>query len=118
MSEEDERTPAPLTLPRQFVVDIHRVFEELLDGDVPPRGDTRKQLPDYILAMLASRRYLSTACEMAQACEMAVVRHPDHKGEFLSWAKWLHTEQCRLNNKYSGALCVCACHKKQEAVAS
>lgn len=115
MSDETEdRTQAPLQLPRNVVIDMHHVLGKLLDDDVPPPGDTRKQLPDYILAMLAHRMYLSTACEMAQACEMAIVRHPDHKGEFLSWAHWLHDDQCRLNNKYSGVLCECPCHKKKK----
>lgn len=111
--------PPPLHMSRSAILHVAEVtaslqqaLGELLDTDVPPPGDTRKQLPPYILAMLAPRVYLSTACEMARACEMAVVRHPRHEGEFLTWARWLHGEQCRLNNKYSGALCSCACHEE------
>lgn len=113
-SGENDTVPEPLQLPRQFVVDMHRMFGQLLDEDVPPPGNTRKQLPDHVLTMLAPRVYLSTACEMAVACMRAIVRHPEHTDELEFWAKWLHEEQCRLNNKYSGALCVCPCHETGE----
>lgn len=115
MSEETERAPAPLQLPRQFVIDVHQVLSQLLDDDVPPPGSTRKQLPDHILAMLTTRIYLSTACEMAMACTMAIVRYPEKEDELTFWSKWLHTEQCRLNNKYSGQPCTCPCgHERAE----
>lgn len=127
-------------LPREPVAEIHRLLGRILDGDTadqsdtafdealaiarpsarsgaswtpPPPGDRREQLPDDILAMLAPRIYLSTACEMAEACERAVLRHPDRKTDLMSWATWLHSTRCRLNNKFSGRLCVCPCHPKQ-----
>jgi hypothetical protein len=77
----------------------------------PPPGNTREKLPDHILRMLARRMYLSTACEMAQACESAVLRYPDNSEELAYWGNWLHEKRCRLNNKFSDAPCCCPCHK-------
>lgn len=79
----------------------------------PPPGDTREQLPEHILAMLAPLTYLSTACEVAQMCELAIGRYPEAEAELIHWATWLHKRRCRENNKYSGKLCVCPCHREE-----
>lgn len=103
--------PEPLRLPRQTVADLHQALGKLLGEpgwEPPPPGDRRDQLPDHILSLLARRIYLSTACEMAKACTMAIVRYPEHEKELLAWAGRLH-RRCRLNNKYSGELCACEC---------
>lgn len=110
-----EQTPPPLELPHQVAADMYKTLGELLGQrprpawTPPPPGSTRAQLPAHILAKLTPRIYLSTACEMGQACERAVIRHPDDAEELTFWARWLHDEMCRLNNKYSGVLCSCPC---------
>lgn len=110
----------PLALDRRFVIDMYRFLGRLLDeddqepGSPPPPGNTREQLPAHILAKVVPRVYLSTACEMAQACERAIVRYPDDEAELKYWANRLHHKRCRLNNKYSGTLCACLCGHDQE----
>lgn len=114
MSEPHQ--PPPLIIPREEAEAAIRFLTGLLGGPEPdqwtppPPGDTREQLPDDILAMLAPRMYLSTACEMAEACQRAVLRHPDRAVELMHYSTYLHTKRCRLNNKYSGAKCACPCH--------
>jgi hypothetical protein len=113
-------TQGPLILTREEAVTFYTFLGRLIGEQPPawvppPPGDKRNQLPDDILAMLAPRMYLSTACEMAKACESARLRYPDRAPDLESWALRLHTEWCRLNNKYSGALCVCDCHGSAEA---
>jgi hypothetical protein len=72
-------------------------------------GDTREQLPDHLLAHLAPLPdYLSTACQAAEglACDLD---HP-HASERNDRAEQLHG-RCRLNNKFTGQLCICDCHR-------
>jgi len=75
----------------------------------PPPGDTREQLPNHVLALIEVPSYLSTACETAGAIEAAVGTHHTQAGELAVWRERLHA-RCRINNKYTGQLCVCGCH--------
>lgn len=77
----------------------------------PPPGDTREQIPADILALIVPRRYLSTACEAAQALESAKIRHPDRRGELDLWRERMHN-RCRINNKFTSLLCACPHHTK------
>jgi len=114
-----EKTPPEdtLTLPRKVVSDMYKVCAELL-GDTgytpPPPGSTEKQLPDHILELIVRRYYLSTACETAEALERAIVRYRDHEAELMMWRDRMHAE-CRLNNKFTGVLCDCECHHRDDA---
>ncbi|GGX49090.1 hypothetical protein [Streptomyces noursei] len=75
----------------------------LTPGYTNPPGSTSELLPAEILAAIDVPLYLSTACDTAARVESADV--PDAAG----WARRLH-QRCRLNNKYTGADCICTCH--------
>jgi len=72
----------------------------------PPPGSTMRKLPAHILALIVLRPYVSTACEMAQALESAMVRHPDFADELRMYRDLMH-DYCRLNNKFSDVPCAC-----------
>lgn len=86
----------------------------------PPPGSTREQLPDHILDLIRDRLpdYLSTACQTADTVACAAcypgsgVPRPQYD-EIREHAERLH-ERCRLNNKFTGQLCVCGCHPTEE----
>ena len=75
----------------------------------PPPGDTREQLPERLLSLVDAPAYTSTACETARECERAADGHAEHGVELRQAAERLHG-RCRINNKFTGALCGCACH--------
>ena len=81
----------------------------MTDWTPPPPGDPREQLPDDVLALIDVPSYTSTACETAQALEAAAGEHRDQAGELAEWWHRLHA-RCRINNKFTGALCDCGCH--------
>lgn len=80
-------------------------------GDAPdnPPGSTREQLPDNILALLAHRTYLSTACETARLLDGAIIRNPE-RADLPGWRDRMHA-RCRLSQKFTGSACSCHCHK-------
>ncbi|MFJ3984381.1 hypothetical protein [Streptomyces fungicidicus] len=78
----------------------------------PPPGDRREQLPDDILALIPVRPYLSTACETGQALEDAIAAHPG-RDDLPLWRERLHA-RCRTNQKFTGALCGCGCHREKQ----
>lgn len=82
----------------------------MTDWMPPPPGDTREQLPDHLLALIDMPSYLSTACEAAGALETAAGTRREQAGELAAWQERLHA-RCRTNNKYTGQLCMCGCHK-------
>lgn len=82
----------------------------MTDWTPPPPGDTREQLPDSILALIDVRPYTSTACETAADLAQAAASHPDRAGELASWVDRMHA-RCRINQKYTGQLCDCRCHR-------
>lgn len=73
-----------------------------------PPGSTSEQLPDHVLALLPPRPYLSTACDTAWLLEAARLQHRD-RDDVGEHARQMH-DRCRLNHKFTGANCVCACH--------
>ena len=75
-----------------------------------PPGSQQEQLPDSVLALIDVGPYLSTACDTAAACERAAEVHRTERPWLHAHAEDLHA-RCRLNNKFTGALCVCPCHK-------
>ncbi len=75
----------------------------------PPPGDTREQLPPAVLALLPDQPYTSTACDTADACQTAAETHPVERPWLAAHADELHA-RCRLNHKFTGQMCVCACH--------
>ena len=77
----------------------------------PPPGDTREQLPDRLLALIDVPPYLSTACQTARECERAVDVHSEHGQDLRQAAARLHA-RCRINNKFTGQLCICGCHEE------
>ena len=79
------------------------------DWTPPPPGDTREQLPDDVLALIDVPPYTSTACETAQALEAATETNSRQAGELAEWQDRLHA-RCRINNKFTGAVCSCGCH--------
>ena len=81
--------------------------------DNPP-GSTREQLPAALLALLPARHYLSTACETARLLEGAAIAHPQRATELRGWRDRKH-DRCRLNNKFTGQICICSCHKREES---
>ena len=83
----------------------------MTDWTPPPPGDTREQLPDHLLTAISSvlGKYYSTACHTATACQAAAYRHQDLADELRAQARRLHS-RCRLNQKFTGQLCVCGCH--------
>ncbi|TXS40085.1 hypothetical protein [Streptomyces sp. OR43] len=74
-----------------------------------PPGSTREQLPDDVLALLAPRHYLSTACETARLLDGAIIRNPE-RGDLPGLRDRMH-QRCRLNHKFTGVLCGCPCHR-------
>jgi hypothetical protein len=94
---------------RQRAVVVMRIADE--EYQTPAPGDNRAKLPDHILAMLPHQDYDSTACESARRVHAAIDRQPDHIEELLGWSAHLH-KWCRLNHKFEGTRCVCACHNK------
>jgi hypothetical protein len=86
----------------------------------PPPGSTREQLPDHILNIVRPDLpdYLSTACQTADvvACAACYPRsgtpRPQYD-ELREHAERLHN-RCRLNQKFTGQLCVCGCHPTEE----
>ena len=86
---------------------------EALDGQaVNPPGSTQEQLPADVLALLPRRSYLSTACEVARLLEGAAIANPERAAELREWRDRMQ-QRCRLNNKYTGALCTGSYHKEQ-----
>lgn len=79
----------------------------------PPPGSTREQLPAEILDLLDGylSPYRSTACDTAGSCERAYRNNTRWMG-LLQRAEMLH-QRCRLNHKFTGALCICPCHTKE-----
>jgi hypothetical protein len=73
-------------------------------GRVKPFGGTGEVLPRRVLAQLHLRPYLSTACDTAIACGRAELRDQ---------AADLH-KRCRRTHKFTGASCVCACHREDQ----
>ncbi|MFF3998584.1 hypothetical protein ACFYX8_35410 [Streptomyces cyaneofuscatus] len=71
-------------------------------------GATTEQLPADVLALLDTGHYLSTACEMARLLKGAIIRNPDRE-DLSGWRDRMHA-RCRLNNKFTGELCICSCH--------
>lgn len=82
----------------------------------PPPGSTREQLPDDILALARRhyRPYTSTACDTATLLAETTADHPDLAAELGVWRTRLHS-RCRLNNKFTGQLCDCPCHRPDPA---
>jgi hypothetical protein len=76
----------------------------------PPPGDTREQLSDHLLPLLPTRDYLSTACDTGRALAEAIADHPERAAELNAWRRRMH-QRCRRNHKFTGALCVCWCHR-------
>ncbi|MBL3670496.1 hypothetical protein JL475_31885 [Streptomyces sp. M2CJ-2] len=77
----------------------------------PPLGDPREQLPDHLLALIPKRPYLSTACQAAQDFEAAATAHPEQVGELTRWRDRMRA-RCRVDNKFTGRLCVAAHHQE------
>lgn len=77
----------------------------------PPPGDTREQLPDHLLTLIRGGMpdYTSTACATADALAVAVHWSHPQRAELGQWAEQMHA-RCRLNHKFTGQLCTCACH--------
>lgn len=78
----------------------------MADWTPPPPGDTRHQLPASVLDSIRVPVYLSTACEIAALLDETVSEQPGLTG----WANHMHS-MCRLNNKYTGSLCICPHHE-------
>lgn len=83
----------------------------MTDWTPPPPGDTREQLPDDLLTAISAvlGKYYSTACHTATACQAAAYQHTELADELRKQAERLHS-RCRLNQKFTGQLCVCGCH--------
>lgn len=78
----------------------------MTDWTPPPPGDRREQLPDEVLAAISPTAYLSTACHTAFLCETT-----EPAAVLDGWSERLHA-RCRTNNKFTGKLCVCGCHRQ------
>ena len=78
------------------------------DAPDNPPGSTVELLPADVLALLAHRTYLSTACETARLIDGAIIRNPEHDN-LPRWRDRMH-QQCRLNNTFTGKPCSCPCH--------
>lgn len=76
-----------------------------------PPGSAQEQLPADVLALLTTRHYLSTACETARLIDGAIIRNPN-RSDLLGWRDRMHA-RCRLNQKFTGELCACRCHKEK-----
>lgn len=74
----------------------------------PPPGSTAEQLPVEVLDAIRPGPYLSTACHAAFLCETT-----EPTEALTGWSQRLHS-RCRINNKFTGALCVCSCHPPKE----
>lgn len=83
----------------------------MTDWTPPPPGDRREQLPAHLLALVNIPPYTSTACEMAGLLDAAADEYQDRADGIAAWIDRLHS-RCRLNNKYTGASCDCACHRE------
>lgn len=79
---------------------------------VNPPGSTREQLPAAVLALLPARSYLSTACEVARLLEGAAIANPERAAELREWRDRMQ-QRCRLNNKFTGALCTGPHHQEE-----
>jgi len=80
----------------------------------PPPGSTAEQLPAAVLELIGDHDYLSTACDTAQRLQRAPRPTPTSGGAIPDVAAYvvrLH-QRCRLNHKFTGRLCVCACHRE------
>jgi hypothetical protein len=75
----------------------------------PPPGDRREQLPDHLLALIHIPSYLSTACETGQLLAWEMPKYTHYRVELGDHSDRLHA-RCRINNKFTGALCHCPCH--------
>lgn len=73
-------------------------------------GSTTEQLPADLLAVLAPRSYLSTACQTARSLTDAALQDPGRAEELERWRDRMH-QRCRLNHKFTGELCTCRCHQ-------
>lgn len=109
-----EREWLPATRLHEAEQEVRRMADETPQPEAwipPPPGDTREQLPDHLLAGISSvlGKYYSTACHTATACQAAAYRHGDLADELRVEAERLHS-RCRLNQKFTGQLCVCGCH--------
>jgi hypothetical protein len=82
----------------------------MTDWTPPPPGDRREQLPDRLLAAIEAPPYLSTACQTADLLAAAIPGRLDLADELAAEADRLHA-RCRINQKYTGQLCTCACHE-------
>ncbi|MFM9635931.1 hypothetical protein [Streptomyces turgidiscabies] len=76
----------------------------------PPPGDRSEQLPEHLLALIDIPTYLSTACEAGQLLSREMP-HALRRVELGDHSDRLHG-RCRINNKFTGALCRCPCHKE------
>ena len=76
---------------------------------VNPPGSTAEQLPADVLALLAHRTYLSTACETARLLDGAIIRNAG-RADLPGWRDRMH-QRCRLTHKFTGAPCSCHCHR-------
>lgn len=121
---ERERPPRDPHWVDAYPVD-REVFEAMADavvaalGDAtawtpPPPGDRREQLPDHLLTLIDIPPYLSTACEAAQLLEREMVKRTQQRIELGDHGDRLHS-RCRINNKFTGALCHCPCHPEPGA---
>lgn len=81
----------------------------MADWTPPPPGDRREQLPDHLLAAINIPPYTSTACQTADLLAETIPSRLDLADELGVEADRLHT-RCRLNQKFTGQLCVCGCH--------
>lgn len=81
-----------------------------------PPGSTQEQLPDDVLALLAKRTYLSTACETARLLDGAIICYPE-RDDLPGHRDRMH-ERCRLSNKFTGCPCDCPCHRPANDAAS
>lgn len=77
----------------------------------PPPGDTREQLPDHLLDLIRGSipDYTSTACVTAYTLAVAVHWSHPRRAELGQWAERMHA-RCRINQKFTGQLCICRCH--------
>lgn len=80
-------------------------------ADVP--GSTAEQLPDHLLELVDVHLppYKSTACETAAELKhvLGMTKAKPHVDELTATAERLHA-RCRINQKFTGQLCVCRCH--------
>lgn len=72
----------------------------------PAPADGGEVLPDELLRLLDMRKYVSTACDTAGACETAT---EDHADKLTERAAHLH-DRCRRTHKFTGQPCACGCH--------